>query len=112
MAEAITAYLREHPTSEILSRGQPWGHLKRHIRLRATARALKTAKALRQAPRALEMDSRTGQAQYEANPADAASLLSWKQANHTLQQPNAAASHSPAVQAAAVWQHYGEQSTF
>ena len=85
MAEAITACLREHPTSENLSRGQRWVHLKRHIRLRATARALQTAKARRQALRALEMDSRTAQAQYEANLADAASLLAWKQANHLLQ---------------------------
>ena len=58
------------------------------------------------------MDSRTAQAQYEANPADAASLLAWKQAHQLLQQLNAAASQAAAVQAAVVWQHYGEQSTF
>ncbi len=74
--------------------------------------ALRTARARRQALRALEMDSRTAQAQYEANPADAASLLAWRQAHHLLQQLNAAASHSAAVQAGVVWQHYGEQSTF
>ena len=32
------------------------------------------------------------------------------QAHHVLQQLNAAASHSAAVQAGVVWQHYGEQS--
>ncbi len=36
IADVITAYLREHPTSELLSRGQRWVHLKRHLRLRAT----------------------------------------------------------------------------
>ena len=60
----------------------------------------------------MEMDSRTAQAQYEANPADAASLLAWKQAHQLLQQLNAAASQAAAVQAAVVWQHYGEQYTF
>jgi len=79
MADIITAYLREHPTSELLSRGQRWVHLKRHIRLRATTRALQIARACRQALRAFEMDSRTAQAQFEANPAIAASLLAWKQ---------------------------------
>ena len=108
----FTAYLLEHPTSELLSRGQRWMHLKRHARLRATTRALQTARARRQALRALEMDSRTAQTQYQANPADAASLLAWKQAHQLLQQPNAAASQAAAVQAAVVWQHYGEQSTF
>ena len=112
MADIITAYLREHPTSELLSRGQRWVHLKRHIRMRATTRALQIARACRQALRALEMDSRTAQAQFEANPADAASLLAWKQAHQLLQQLNAAASQTAAVQAAVVWQHYGEQSTF
>jgi len=29
MADIITAYLREHPTSDLLSRGQRWVHLKR-----------------------------------------------------------------------------------
>ncbi len=112
MADIITTYLREHPMSELLSRGQRWVHLKRHIRLRATTRALQIARACRQALRALEMDSRTAQAQFEANPADAASLLAWKQAHQILQQLNAAASQTAAVQAAVVWQHYGEQSTF
>ncbi|CAL5219684.1 g1571 [Coccomyxa viridis] len=112
IADVITAYLQDHPTSELLSRGQRWVHLKRHLRLRATTAALRTARARRQALRALEMDSRTAQAQYEANPADAASLLAWRQAHHLLQQLNAAASHSAAVQAGVVWQHYGEQSTF
>ena len=112
MAARITVYLQEHPTSQLLSRGQRWVHLKRHIRLQATARALQTAKARRQALRALEMDSRTAQAQYEANPADAGALLAWKQANHLLQELNAAASQSAAMQAGVVWQHYGEQSTF
>ena len=112
MADIITTYLREHPMSELLSCGQRWVHLKRHIRLRATTRALQIARACRQALRALEMDSRTAQAQFEANPADAASLLAWKQAHQILQQLNAAASRTAAVQAAVVWQHYGEQSTF
>ena len=75
IADVITAYLQDHPTSELLSRGQRWVHLKRHLRLRTTTAALRTAWARRQALRALEMDSRTAQAQYEANPADAASLL-------------------------------------
>ena len=105
-------YLQDHPTSEVLSRGQRWVHLKRHLRLRATAAALHKARARRQALRALETDSRTAQAQYEANPADAASLLAWRQAHHLLQQLNAAASYAAAVQAGVVWQHYGEQSTF
>jgi len=87
-------------------------HLKRRIRLRATTRVLQIARACRQALRALEMDSRTAQAQFEANQADAASLLAWRQAHQLLQQRNAAASQTAAVQAAVVWQHYGEQSTF
>ena len=43
-ADIITAYLREHPTSELLTRGQRWVHLKRHIRLRATTGALQIAR--------------------------------------------------------------------
>jgi hypothetical protein len=58
MADTITAYLQEHPTSELLSRGQRWVHLKRHLRLRATTAALQKARTRRQALRALEMDSR------------------------------------------------------
>ena len=100
-ADVITAHPQDHPTSGVLSRGQRWVHLKRQLRLRATAAALQKAWARRQ----LETDSRTAQAQYEANPADAASLLVWRQAHHLLQQLNA-------VQAGVVWQHYGEQSTF
>ncbi|CAL5226895.1 g9768 [Coccomyxa viridis] len=32
IADVITAYLQDHPTSEVLSRGQRWVHLKRSSR--------------------------------------------------------------------------------
>ena len=47
-------------------------HLKRHLRLRATAATRQKAQARRQALRALETDSRAAQAQHKAKitPAD------------------------------------------
>ena len=87
-------------------------YLKRCIRLFVSDRDLAAAKARRQELAALEADSRAAQTQYEAHPADAAALLPWRQAHHTLQELNAAASQTAVLQAGVVWQHYGEQSTF
>ena len=87
-------------------------HLKRSIRLFASSRVLAAAKLRRQALRALEADSRAAQRRYETHPTDAAALLQWRQAHHTLQELNAGASQAAALQAGVVWQHYGEQSTF
>ena len=112
MAAMIPECLEAHPLTEQLSWGQQWVHLKRRIRLFASDRVLAAAKARRQALAALEADSRAAQTQYEARPADAAALLQWRQAHHTLQELNAAALRAAALQAGVVWQHYGEQSTF
>ena len=112
MDAMIPQYLEAHPLTAQLSRGQQWVHLKRSIRLFATGRVLAASRMLRQALTALEADSRAAQAQYEAHPTDAAALLQWRQAHHTLQQLNAGGSQAAALQAGVVWQHYGEQSTF
>ena len=112
MAAMTLHYLEAHPVTAQLSRGQRWVHLKRSIRLFASSRVLTAAKMRRQALTALEADSRAAQRRYEAQPTDAAALLQWRQAHHTLQQLNAGVAQAAALQAGVVWQHYGEQSTF
>ena len=97
MAAMIPEYLEVHPLTEQLSRGQRWVHLKLCTRLFASDRDLAAAKAHRQALAALKADSRAAQTQYEAHPADAAALLPWRQAHHTLQELNAAASQTAAL---------------
>ena len=112
MASIILQYLEALPVTAQLNRGRRWVHPKRSIRLFASSRVLAAAKMRRQALTALEADSRAAQRQYEAHPADAAALLQWRQAHHTLQQLNAGVAQAAVLQAGVVWQHYGEQSTF